>query len=165
MTYSVEFNWWIPLDKNLESLTIFLISFKKYKLSQSIIINGQSHVNVSLAIKLRLPPTPTPALSHLHPKLGANYTQEVQDRGNELKKKKSLPSSMTQHFYSSSLSSLKVFSDTAEWEVTEEVKETCKGKKKSFFLFWLHWVFIPAYQLSLVVVSRGCSSLMCTGFS
>ena len=71
MTYSVEFNWWIPLDKNLESLTIFLISFKKYKLSQSIIINAQSHVNVSLAIKLRLPSSPTPALLSPLPQAGS----------------------------------------------------------------------------------------------
>ena len=42
---------------------------------------------------------------------------------------------MTQHFYSSSLSSLNVFSDTSEWEVMEEVKEICKGKKNAFFSF------------------------------
>ena len=32
------------------------------------------------------------------------------------------------------------------------------------FIYWLHWVF-AACGLSLVVVSRGCSSLQCTGFS
>ena len=25
------------------------------------------------------------------------------------------------------------------------------------FYFWLHWVFIAAHRLSLVVISRGCS--------
>ena len=33
------------------------------------------------------------------------------------------------------------------------------------YFFWLHWVFVAAYGLSLVVASRGCSSLWCTGFS
>ena len=42
---------------------------------------------------------------------------------------------MTQHFYFSSLSSLNVFSNTAEWEVMEEVKEICKGKKNVIFSF------------------------------
>ena len=31
--------------------------------------------------------------------------------------------------------------------------------------FWLCWVFIAARGLSLVVASRGYSSLWCTGFS
>ena len=36
----------------------------------------------------------------------------------------------------------------------------------SFFIyFWLRWVFVAARGLSLVVVSRGYSSLRCTGFS
>ena len=31
--------------------------------------------------------------------------------------------------------------------------------------FWLHWVFVAACGLSLVVESRGYSSLWCAGFS
>ena len=34
-----------------------------------------------------------------------------------------------------------------------------------FFFFWLHWVFVAARRLSLVVASRGYSSLQCVGFS
>ena len=34
-----------------------------------------------------------------------------------------------------------------------------------FISFWLHWVFVAAHGLSLVVASRGYSSLWCTGFS
>ena len=34
-----------------------------------------------------------------------------------------------------------------------------------FIYFWLHWVFIAVRGLSLVVVSRGHSSLQCVGFS
>ena len=34
-----------------------------------------------------------------------------------------------------------------------------------FIYFWLHWVFIAVHGLSLVVVSRGYSSLLCVGFS
>ena len=34
-----------------------------------------------------------------------------------------------------------------------------------FFYFWLRWVFVAACGLSLVAVSRGYSSLGCTGFS
>ena len=30
---------------------------------------------------------------------------------------------------------------------------------------WLRWVFVAAYGLSLVVVSKGYSLLRCTGFS
>ena len=41
--------------------------------------------------------------------------------------------------------------------------------KKKFFLInlfiWLHWVFIAVSGLSLVVASRGYSSLQCVGFS
>lgn len=37
MTYSVGLNWWMPLDENLGSLMTFLITFKKYEYSQSII--------------------------------------------------------------------------------------------------------------------------------
>ena len=33
------------------------------------------------------------------------------------------------------------------------------------YLFWLCWVFIAARRLSLLVASRGYSSLQCTGFS
>ena len=51
-----------------------------------------------------------------------------------------------------------------------------KKKKKSkhhhnlgylfyWFFFWLHWVFIAAHGLSLVVASGGYSSLQCAGFS
>ena len=34
-----------------------------------------------------------------------------------------------------------------------------------FFFFWLHWVFVAARGLSLVVASGGYSSLWCVGFS
>ena len=34
-----------------------------------------------------------------------------------------------------------------------------------FIYFWLRWVFVAVRGLSLVAVSRGCSSLRCTGFS
>ena len=34
-----------------------------------------------------------------------------------------------------------------------------------YFYFWLRWVFVAARRLSLVVASRGCSSLRCVGFS
>ena len=34
-----------------------------------------------------------------------------------------------------------------------------------YFIFWLWWVFVAAHRLSLVVVSRGYSSLQCMGFS
>ena len=34
-----------------------------------------------------------------------------------------------------------------------------------FIYFWLHWVFIAARGLSLVVVSGGYSLLRCVGFS
>ena len=34
-----------------------------------------------------------------------------------------------------------------------------------FIYFWLPWVFVAAHGLSLVVVSRGPSSLWCAGFS
>ena len=34
-----------------------------------------------------------------------------------------------------------------------------------FIYFWLHWVFVAVRRLSLVVASRGYSSLQCTGFS
>ena len=34
-----------------------------------------------------------------------------------------------------------------------------------FSYFWLHWVFVAARRLSLVVASRGYSSSRCTGFS
>ena len=33
-----------------------------------------------------------------------------------------------------------------------------------FIYFWLHWVFVAACGLSLVVASGGYSSLRCTGF-
>ena len=33
------------------------------------------------------------------------------------------------------------------------------------FYFWLHWVFVAAHGLPLVVMSGGYSSLRCTGFS
>ena len=49
---------------------------------------------------------------------------------------------------------------------------TCIRKEESLFLnkfiytyFWLHWVFVDACGLSLVVASRGYSSLWCVGFS
>ena len=41
-------------------------------------------------------------------------------------------------------------------------------KKKNIiylFYFWLHWVFVAAHGLPLVVVSGGYSSLLCMGFS
>ena len=34
-----------------------------------------------------------------------------------------------------------------------------------YFNFWLCWVFVAAFGLSLVVVSGGYSSLQCAGFS
>ena len=34
-----------------------------------------------------------------------------------------------------------------------------------FIYFWLHWVFVAAHGLSLVVASGGYSSLQYTGFS
>ena len=34
-----------------------------------------------------------------------------------------------------------------------------------FIYLWLHWVFVAARGLSLVVASRGYSSLWCAGFS
>ena len=34
-----------------------------------------------------------------------------------------------------------------------------------FFYFWLHWVFVAAHRLSLVVASGGYSLLQCVGFS
>ena len=34
-----------------------------------------------------------------------------------------------------------------------------------FIYFWLHWVFVAAHGLSLVVASGDYSSLWCTGFS
>ena len=34
-----------------------------------------------------------------------------------------------------------------------------------FIYFWLHWVFIAAYGLSLVAEIRGYSLLRCSGFS
>ena len=37
--------------------------------------------------------------------------------------------------------------------------------KSGFCFFWLHWVFIAARGLSLVVASRGYSLLWSTGFS
>ena len=36
---------------------------------------------------------------------------------------------------------------------------------KLFIYFWLHWVFTALLGLSLVVASRGYSSLCCAGFS
>ena len=45
----------------------------------------------------------------------------------------------------------------------------CTSLADSFFFFflflWLHWVFVAAHGLSLVVVSGGYSSLQCAGFS
>ena len=37
--------------------------------------------------------------------------------------------------------------------------------KNNFIYFWLHWVFIAVFGLSLVAASRGFSSLQCMGFS
>ena len=34
-----------------------------------------------------------------------------------------------------------------------------------FIYFWLCWVFVAAWGLSLVAASRGYSSLRCAGFS
>ena len=39
------------------------------------------------------------------------------------------------------------------------------GSWINFFFFWLHWVFVAARGLSLVVASGGYSSLQCMGFS
>ena len=46
----------------------------------------------------------------------------------------------------------------------------CKAFLKTIYIFylfyfWLHWVFVAACGLSLVVASRGYSSLQSTGFS
>ena len=38
-------------------------------------------------------------------------------------------------------------------------------KKDLFIYFWLHWVLVAAYGLSLVAASRGYSSLQCVAFS
>ena len=40
-----------------------------------------------------------------------------------------------------------------------------KNKFILFISFWLHWVFVAACGLSLVVASGGCSSLWCAGFT
>ena len=37
--------------------------------------------------------------------------------------------------------------------------------KNQFYFFWLHWVFVAAHGLSLVVSSRGYSLVQCTGLS
>ena len=37
------------------------------------------------------------------------------------------------------------------------------GLNICFFVFWLHWVFVAARGLSLVVASGGYSSLRCVG--
>ena len=37
--------------------------------------------------------------------------------------------------------------------------------KNSLFYFWLHWVFVAMYGVSLIVASGGHSSLWCAGFS
>ena len=52
-------------------------------------------------------------------------------------------------------------------------QQLCIGFGSFFFLnkfilfiyFWLHWVFVAARRLSLVVASWGYSSLQCAGFS
>ena len=46
--------------------------------------------------------------------------------------------------------------------------DSFKNQKKILiylFYFWLHWFFVAACRLSLVVVIRGYSSLRCAGFS
>ena len=50
---------------------------------------------------------------------------------------------------------------------TEYSTSWLAGQLRFFFvfLFWLRWVFVAAHGLSLVVASRGYSSLWCTGFS
>ena len=37
------------------------------------------------------------------------------------------------------------------------------GGKKKIYLFWLHWVFVAAHGLSLVVVSSGYSLVVVLG--
>ena len=41
----------------------------------------------------------------------------------------------------------------------------CFFKFFNLFNFWLHWVFVAARGLSVVVASRGYSLLWCAGFS
>lgn len=85
---------------------------------------------------------------------------------------------MAQHFYSSSLSLLNVFSDTSEWEVMEEVKEVrqvcsyltdlivilrlplsrpgrCLKVNLSWALFWVLW------KCSITVGLHQQNALLC----
>ena len=48
---------------------------------------------------------------------------------------------------------------------SEDTSSFSNLKKKLFIYFWLHWVFVAACGLSLVVSSGGYSLLRCTGFS
>ena len=41
----------------------------------------------------------------------------------------------------------------------------CVLYRTFFFFFWLCWVFLAVHELSLVVASRGYTSLRCMGFS
>ena len=58
--------------------------------------------------------------------------------------------------------------------VSAEIEELCPKLLRMRFLFytfylfiyfWLRWLFVPVRGLSLVVASRGYSSLRCAGFS
>ena len=47
--------------------------------------------------------------------------------------------------------------------ITYAISKSLKKKKKIIFIFWLWWVFVAAHGLSLVTVSRGCSSQQVCG--
>ena len=62
------------------------------------------------------------------------------------------------------------------WDLSSSTRDPLHWKRGVFIFFfnkfiylftylWLHWVFIAACGLSLVVASRGYSSLQCVGFS
>ena len=55
---------------------------------------------------------------------------------------------------------LREFSEIAMFHIKNQL---CFSTPIHFF--WLRWVFVAAHGLSLVAVSRGYSSMRCTGFS
>ena len=44
--------------------------------------------------------------------------------------------------------------------LTDERLAFCQGIQN----FWLHWVFVAVFRLSLIVASRGCSLVVVLGF-
>ena len=61
-----------------------------------------------------------------------------------------------------------LWSRQTKWGPGDEVKGTDLRDGFLFsyiFIFWLCWVFVAAYGLSLVAVSRDYCSLHCTGLS